>query len=276
MKEGSVPMTVRRRVAKVVAAAVLSGMAVATAASAADTSPMTRYRLNGDATSPDLSGLWSGTFLAAPGVKAQTNIAARKYNRWSPFPVPLTPRYQAMVDARAEAAKTGRVLGDVGVRCLPSGMPWKIVVNPGLPIEVIQTPGQVSFWGGVRPVVIYTDGRPHPADFKPTYDGHSIGYWTGDTLHVDTIGMSSVAIDGAYDPHSPALHLEWTVKRVAADRLHIHLTLYDPEALKEPLTTVVVYELLTDRHMDLIDDASCFENNRNLPNEKDESGFKHF
>ncbi len=276
MQQTDRPTTFRLRHASLAAMAVLTLTGTGHADSAGKHPPVSRYQLNGDPKSPDLAGLWSGTFLAAPGIKAQTSIAARKYNRWAPFPVPLTPKYQAIVDARAEAAKSGRVIGDAGARCLPSGMPWKIVVNPGLPIEVIQTPGEVSFWGGVRPLVIYTDGRPHPADFKPAYDGHSIGYWIGDTLHVDTVGMSSTAIDGAYDPHSPALHLKWTVQRVAPDRLHVHMTLYDPEALKEPLTTTVVYELQTDRRMDLIDDASCFENNRNLPDEHDASGFKHY
>ena len=33
---------------------------------------------------------------------------------------------------------------------------------------------------------IYMDGRSHSADFTPTYYGHSIGWWDGDTLVVDT------------------------------------------------------------------------------------------
>ena len=276
MKPRGVPRACRRYMTTMACAAVFSGLAVAGAARADDDTP-TRYRLNGDAKSPDLSGLWSGTYLTSPGMRAQTPIPERKYTRWAPFPLPLQPDYQKRVDARAAAAKTGRVIGDAGVRCLPSGMPWKIVVNPGLPIEVIQTPGQVSFWGGLRPVVIYTDGRPHPANLKPTYDGHSIGHWVGDTLHVDTVGLvASTAIDAAYNPHSAALHLVWTLQRVAPDRLHLRLTVYDPEALKEPLSTTVVYELLTERRMDLIDDASCFENNRNLPDQNDASGFKHY
>ena len=221
--------------------------------------------------------MWSGTFTGPPGLKAQTPLPARKYTRWAPFPVPLTPEYQAKVDAREQAAKSGRVLGDVGVRCIPSGMPWKITVNPGFPTEIIQTPGQVSFWGATRPLIIHTDGQPHPADWQPTLDGHSTGYWLGDMLYVDTVGiLPSTVIDAGYNPHSAALHVKWTVQRVAGDRLHIHMTLYDPGALTEPITTTVVYELQTDRHMDLIDDASCFENNRNQPNEKNESGFKHF
>lgn len=262
--------------AKLMSAAILFGMAAGNAAWAQQSPAISNYRLNGDATAPDLSGLWAGTYLTSPGLRAQTPLAERKYTRWAPFPLPLTPDYQSKVDARAAAAKTGRVVGDPGVRCLPSGMPWKLTVNPGLPIEVIQTPGQVSFWGALRPIVIYTDGRPHPADLKPTYDGHSIGYWVGDILYVDTVGILSGAIDAAYTPHGPALHLKWNIQRVAPNRLHLHLTLYDPEAFTEPLVTTVVYDLLTERRMDLIDDASCFENNRNKPDENDESGFKHF
>jgi hypothetical protein len=277
MTRMNVPKPSWRRPAKLISAAVLAGIGLVAAAYAAQPAPASRYQLNGDAKSPDISGLWSGTFTTAPGLRAQTPIAARKYTRWTPWPLPFTPEYQAIVDARANAAKTGRVVGDPGVRCIPSGLPWKIVVNPGLPIEVIQTPGQVSFWGGLRPIVIYTDGRPHPSDLKPTYDGHSIGNWVGDTLHVDTVGIiASTAIDAAYHPHSAALHLKWTIQRVASNRLHANVTLYDPIAYKEPLVTTVIYELLTERRMDLIDDASCFENNRNLPDEKNESGFKHF
>ncbi len=272
-----VPEARRQRLAGSVSAAVLMLLAGAYPACAEGQAAPSRYRLNGDPKSPDLSGLWSGTFTTAPGQRSQNPLPERKFTRWTPWPLPLTPDYQKKVDERAAAAKTGRVIGDAGVRCIPSGLPWKIVVNPGLPIEVIQTPGQVSFWGGLRPFVIYTDGRPHPANLKPTYDGHSIGYWIGDTLYVDTVGLiASTAIDAAYNPHSAAIHLKWTIQRVAPDRLHTRVTLYDPVAYKEPLSTTIIYEQLTDPQMDLIDDASCFENNRNLPDENNASGFKRF
>ncbi len=265
----------RPRLAGLLSAAILA-LGIVGTARADDPVGQQRYGLNGDPKSPDLSGLWSGTFAAAPGQRAQTPLADRKYARWAPWPLPLKPDYQAKVDARNEAVKVGQV-NDPGIRCLPSGMPWKIVVNPGLPIEVIQSPGQVSFWGGQRPLVIYTDGRQHPSDWKPTYDGHSIGYWVGDTLYVDTVGvLASTSIDAAYNPHSAAMHLKWTIQRVAENRLHARMTLYDPGALEEPIATTIIYDRLTDPQMDLIDDASCFENNRHVPDEKSDSEFKRF
>lgn len=268
-----IPGSRRRGMASILALCTLVGIGTA---SAQDGAPKQRYGLNGDAQSPDLAGLWLGTFTIAPGGRAQTPIPERKYNQWRPWPLPLTPEYQRRVDERAAALAEGRELGDAGIRCVSNGMPWKIVVNPGLPIEVIQTPGLVSFWGGLRPIMIYTDGRPHPKNLVPTYEGHSTGYWIGDVLHVETVGIiASTRIDGSYNPHSADIRLEWTIERVAPDRLHVRMTLHDPLAYTEPLATTIIYEQLTAPQMDLIDDASCFENNRHVQTQDvdDGSGF---
>ena len=39
---------------------------------------------------------------------------------------------------------------------------------------------------------IYMDGRPHPEGdaLNPTYLGHSVGRWEGDTLVVDVVGFN--------------------------------------------------------------------------------------
>ena len=34
------------------------------------------------------------------------------------------------------------------------------------------------------------DGRPHPEHLTPSYHGHSIGHWKGDTSVVDTVGFN--------------------------------------------------------------------------------------
>ncbi len=51
-------------------------------------------------------------------------------------------------------------------------------------IYITQTGGPHSF----RP--IFMDGRPHPKDLDPSYYGHSVGHWEGDTLVIDTIGFN--------------------------------------------------------------------------------------
>ena len=37
---------------------------------------------------------------------------------------------------------------------------------------------------------IYMDVKSHPKDLVPSYYGHSIGHWEGDTLVVDTRGYN--------------------------------------------------------------------------------------
>jgi hypothetical protein len=62
------------------------------------------------------------------------------------------------------------------------------------PIQIIQLPTEIvlitMFDHSVR--WIYMDGRGHPPqdELVYTYNGHSIGRWDGDTLVVDTIGMT--------------------------------------------------------------------------------------
>ena len=51
------------------------------------------------------------------------------------------------------------------------------------------------------------DGRSHPKDFTPTYYGHSIGWWEGDTLVVDTVGFNEgFWMDRGGLPHTDQLH----------------------------------------------------------------------
>jgi hypothetical protein len=59
-------------------------------------------------------------------------------------------------------------------------------------MEILFTPGRVTMLGesdGNRLRRIYTDGRPHPDTPDPTFHGHSIGHWEGDTLVVDTVDI---------------------------------------------------------------------------------------
>jgi hypothetical protein len=109
--------------------------------------------------------------------------------------------------------------------------------------EIIQTPRQVTILPerqelGVRR--IYMDGRPHPKDFDPSYVGHSIGHWEGDTLVVDTVGFKPRAIllqEGV--PHGEDARVEERFRLIASGKYLEHrLTVIDPKALTEPVTRV--------------------------------------
>ena len=59
--------------------------------------------------------------------------------------------------------------------------------------EFLFTPGRVTIIQEAYMQVrrVFTDGRGHPADLDPTFNGHSIGHWEGDTLVIDTAGLGT-------------------------------------------------------------------------------------
>jgi hypothetical protein len=84
--------------------------------------------------------------------------------------------------------------------------------------------------------VIYTDGRPHPKpeDLRPTYLGHSIGHWDGDTLEVDTVGFNEKIWPMGSYPSTEKLHLTERFSRPTLGSLVYELTIDDPGAYTAP------------------------------------------
>ncbi|MES2258045.1 MAG: hypothetical protein V4724_05980 [Pseudomonadota bacterium] len=263
-------------------AAAFAAVTVNAPAAAADPQwPPAGVSFHGASKAPDISGLWLGSATAIPGQKTPVGNRGTADGRpptfWAPWPLPYKPAYQAIFDERAEAAKKGRQLGDISARCLPFGMPWALT-SKFYPDEIIQTPGQVTiFVNNTFPIVIWTDGRGHPKNLAPSYNGHSVGHWAGDTLVVDTVGiLASTPLDTNRDPHSGQLNVKWTIRRVAQDVLHLHITLHDQDAFAEPVVTTNIWHRKTDPKWQVLDDASCFENNREASEGEDHSGFKKF
>ena len=110
---------------------------------------------------------------------------------FEPHPT-LTPTAQKEFDTMTEKAKQGFEYHDDPGACWPLGMPR--MMTRYWPIQVIQLPTEIvlitMFDHSVR--WIYMDGRGHPPqdELVYTYNGHSIGHWEGDTLVVDTVGMT--------------------------------------------------------------------------------------
>jgi hypothetical protein len=99
-------------------------------------------------------------------------------------------------------------------------------------IYITQTGGPHSF----RP--IFMDGRPHPTDWDPTYYGHSVGHWEGDTLVIDTVGFNERSwIDHRGLPTTEALHLTERITRPDFNTLRYEMTIDDPGAYTKPFTT---------------------------------------
>jgi hypothetical protein len=79
--------------------------------------------------------------------------------------------------------------------CKPYGVPRGSLRGAGgYAMQIVQNSQMIAFLYEDRPGpyfrIIYMDGRGHPEDFDPSYFGHSIGHWDGDTLVVDVVGLS--------------------------------------------------------------------------------------
>ena len=92
-------------------------------------------------------------------------------------------------------------------RCWPSGVP-DYLLNPG-PQFIIQTADKVvMIWQMDQQVRHVYLSVPHSANLKPSWYGELVGYYEGDTLVVDTIGLNTrTFIDNFRTPHSERLHV---------------------------------------------------------------------
>ena len=108
---------------------------------------------------------------------------------------------------------------------------------------------------------IFMDGRPHPEDPRPTWYGHSIGHWEGNTLVIDTIGLNDrFWLDSGGTPHSEQLHLveRWT--RPNYNTLRREVTIEDPGTYTEPFTVSYTAQL-SEPGSDILE-YICIENNQ--------------
>ena len=114
--------------------------------------------------------------------------------------------------------------------------------------------------------VIYMDGRPHPRNLVPSWEGHSIGKWEGDTLVVDSVGFNDKWwFDRRGTPHTEQLHVVERYSRPNWGTLTLDATVEDPGTLTHPVQLKFTARLLRpDRQTGTGDlmEFICNENNQ--------------
>jgi hypothetical protein len=148
--------------------------------------------------------------------------------------VPFLPWSKAMY---AYVKKTENAFDPEGF-CLPPGGPRAF--GTPYPAEFLQQPDRiiVIFEGGAHVWrEIHMDGRAHPtgAKLNPTYFGHSVGRWEGDTLVVDTVGYNErtwLGFNGFF--HTDELHTIERISRPDYNTLRYEVRIDDPGAYSEP------------------------------------------
>jgi hypothetical protein len=180
---------------------------------------------------PDWSGQWirtgAGTFdpTKPPGLRQGA---------------PLTPAYQAILEASVAAQAAGGQGNDPMARCVPPGMP-RMMINYGLGMEFVLTPETTYLLFGepMRQLRrIYTDGRPWPAAVTPTFSGYSIGRWEGNDgeghaaeLVVETRGLRGPR---SYDSNGAPFHSD--NRTVVEERMHLDPA--NPDLLYDAITVL--------------------------------------
>src|SRR5262249_41187972 len=127
--------------------------------------------------------------------------------------------------------------------CMPAGVPSFLMFPVAEPIMFIHRPKQVImiFTGNAEVRRVYLDVA-HSANVTPSWYGESIGHYEGDTLVVDTIGLSTKSyIDNYRVPHSDKLHVIERWRLVDPMTLEVTIKVEDPETFNEPYTAIHHY-----------------------------------
>jgi hypothetical protein len=199
---------------------------------------------------PDWSGVWNPK-ITDQDKQAKTNMP------------PWIPAANELIQFQLAEEKAGRP-PPLFVNCLPEAMPsWMLITHNAM--EILFTPGRVTMLGesdGNRLRRIYTDGRPHPEDPDPTFHGHSIGKWEGDTLVVDTVGIlpqSLIAIsEAAGVPNNGDMRVIERIHLVGKDELHDEIEVIAPKVLTKPWKTTRIFFRQRARKYDIVEGV-CLE-----------------
>jgi hypothetical protein len=173
---------------------------------------------------------------SAPGAKGYWEVRPGLGGVPRAADIPMQPWARALSQYRGGKADLYPPL----VMCKPGGGP-SFFNAPGF--EIVEAPELKSIFilniaGSHSWRVIHMDGRPHPtgAALRPTYLGHSVGRWDGDTLVIDSVGFNEKQwMVGSY-PTTEKLHLTERISRPNLKTLSYEATIDDPGAYTAPWT----------------------------------------
>jgi len=238
------------------AVAIAVALAALAAASGAAAFDETRY--------PDWSGQW-----------VRPKDIATQWDQTKPSGLgqqaPLTPEYQARLEASIADQKAGGQGLDNRYTCITNGMPR--VMAAIFPLEFVILPNitYVNF-EAFMPRRIYTDGRTFPTDEEKTLMGYSIGKWLDsdgdgrfDTLEVETRnfkGPRTVEFTGIalHDDNETVVKERIYLDKSNPELMHNEITI-DDHAFTRSWTVDKHYMRL--RNVVWVED-NCNENNHHL------------
>jgi hypothetical protein len=192
-----------------------SGQAVVQAAGAAGSGRL------GAVSVPDFAGVWahpsaqSGFEPLPSGPRPVTGRLRRDgvsdpYQYVGDYTNPiLKPEAAEVVKKHGDIELSGLAHPTPSNHCWPSGVPY---IFFQLGIQMLQQPDKITFLylrnHEFRQVRM---NQPHPAQVPPSWNGDSVGYYEGDTLVIDTVGVKAdrplAMLDMYGTPYTRALHV---------------------------------------------------------------------
>ena len=125
-------------------------------------------------------------------------------------------------------------------RCKASGISRQFETPYG--VDFVELPEQRRLFifdvGGPHTFrTVYMDGRSHPLNLQPSYYGHSIGWWEGDTLVIDSTGFNErFWFERRGIPHTTQLRTIERFTRENSNTIKYEITIDDPGAYTKPWT----------------------------------------
>jgi len=151
---------------------------------------------------------------------------------------PLTPEYQAILEASIKDQALGGPGNDPTYTCLAPGMPRVMIVYD--PMEIVVTPNTTHMlMGHIHDSRrIFTDARDWPAEIQDTYAGYSIGRWvdTKGNGHFDTLIAETRGFLGPRVFDSSGLPLHEDNQTIIRERIFVDGA--DPDLLHDEITTI--------------------------------------
>ena len=200
------------------------------------------------------------------GVSARRPITLRVADLNNPI---LKPWAIEQMRKANELALAGKSAYEARASCRPGGVPGFLVMGRVNPLYIVQGPKEVVMINEGGPEVrhIYLD-VPHTSHPKITPYGESIGHYEGDTLVVDTVGLSpDTFIDNYRTPHTDKEHVVERYRLTSGGKmLQVDIRVDDPGAFNMAWSARQAYR--KGQPLESLDgqllEAICAENNEVL------------
>ena len=121
----------------------------------------------------------------------------------------LKPEAAAAVKKFGDLIAVGTVAPDLHNSCWPEPPPFVMALHFGT--LIVQLKDEVTFVYLLHNTVRHVRlNATHPENLTPSWQGHSVGWYEGDMLVIDTVGIKDAplsTVDAFGTPHSKALHV---------------------------------------------------------------------